>query len=187
VRPPDNNNRTTGIPDSQTHSRSTETQETTGNNKKGLLESDATNMKTGQRLERKTAMNSPIILLAEDNKEMRTLLAQALQTACYRVSECVDGWDLCEHLHSFILPDSSKHDQVDLVISDIRMPGLTAFEILEGVEDTDEFPPIILITAFGDEDTHAQAEKFGVAAIFDKPFEIDDLLEKVHKILQHLG
>jgi len=130
-----------------------------------------------------TATSPPCVLLAEDDKEMRTLLAQALRTAGYRVSECVDGWNLLEHLRSFILPDSREHDQVDLVISDIRMPGLTAFEILEGVQDTDGFPPIILITAFGDEDIHAQAEKFGVAAMFDKPFEIDDLLGEVRKII----
>ena len=126
-------------------------------------------------MRRRNTTKSPVILLAEDDKEMRSLLAQALHSAHYSVSECVDGWNLVEHLRSFILPDSREHDQIDLMISDIRMPGLTAFEILEGVEDTDGFPPLIRITAFGDEETHVQAEKFGVAAIFDKPFEIDDL------------
>ena len=182
MRPPDDNNRPKGICDSQTYPRSTKTQKTTGN-KEGLLKSGAPGVKIGLQLERKIAPTSPVILLAEDDKEMRTLLAQALRAACYRVSECVDGWNLLEHLRCFILPDSRRHDQVDLVISDIRMPGLTAFEILEGVEDTDGFPPIILITAFGDADTHTQAEKFGAVAILDKPFEIDDLLAKVRKIV----
>lgn len=129
-----------------------------------------------------TATNQPHILLAEDDKEMRTLLAQSLRTAGYRVIECPDGWSLLEHLSSFILPNSRKHKKVELVISDIRMPGLTGLEILEGVQQSNGFPPMILITAFGDEDTHARAEKSGAAAMFDKPFEIDDLLEKVHKI-----
>jgi DNA-binding response OmpR family regulator len=42
---------------------------------------------------------------------------------------------------------------------------------------------MVLITAFGDEDTHIQTEKFGAAAMFDKPFEIDDLLAKVRQIV----
>jgi DNA-binding response OmpR family regulator len=44
---------------------------------------------------------------------------------------------------------------------------------------------MILITAFGDDWTHMQAKKFGAAAIFDKPFEIDPLLSKVREILTH--
>lgn len=47
----------------------------------------------------------------------------------------------------------------------------------------DEFPPVILITAFGDESTHDQAKRLGAAAIFDKPFNIDDLLHKASEIL----
>jgi DNA-binding response OmpR family regulator len=130
-----------------------------------------------------TAASPPHILLAEDDKEMRTFLAQSLRTAGYRVSECPDGWNLLEHISSFILPDSRKHEKVDLMISDIRMPGLTGIEILEGIPQTNGFPPMILITAFGDEDTHARAEKSGAVAMFDKPFEIDDLLAEVHKIV----
>ena len=42
---------------------------------------------------------------------------------------------------------------------------------------------MILITAFGDEETHLQAKKFNAAAMFDKPFDIDDLLNKVRQLL----
>jgi DNA-binding response OmpR family regulator len=45
------------------------------------------------------------------------------------------------------------------------------------------FPPIVLITAFGDEETHSLAENLGAAAMFDKPFSMDDLLAKVHELL----
>lgn len=148
------------------------------------METEVACLRTEQRLHGNiAATDSPVILLAEDDKEMRTMLVQALREANYRVIECVDGWNLLEHLHSFIIHNSREHNQVDLVISDILMPGLTAFEILDGVDDSDGFPPTILITAFGDEDTHAQAEMFGVAAVFDKPFEIDDLLAEVQRIV----
>jgi len=122
------------------------------------------------------------ILLAEDDDEMRTLLSLVLFQAGYKVVECPDGWSLLERLESHILP-GVKHEDVDLVISDIRMPGVTGLEILRGLPKGEGYPPIILITAFGDEKTHHKAEQFGVAAIFDKPFEMDDLLSKVREII----
>ena len=152
--------------------------------RKACLDAKATNLKTRGQPKRKIAIkNSPVILLAEDDKEMRTMLAQELCMAGYKVVECPDGWNLLEHLGSLILHDSEMREAVDLIISDIRMPGVTGLGILEGVQQTDGFPPMILITAFGDKETHAQAEKFGVAAMFDKPFEIDVLLDKVREIV----
>jgi DNA-binding response OmpR family regulator len=43
---------------------------------------------------------------------------------------------------------------------------------------------VILITAFGDEQTHAEAKRLGAAATIDKPFEIPDLLSKAQEILR---
>jgi DNA-binding response OmpR family regulator len=41
---------------------------------------------------------------------------------------------------------------------------------------------MILITAFGDEETHAEASRLGVAAMFNKPFDVDELLGKVQEL-----
>src|SRR5262245_59529454 len=125
---------------------------------------------------------SPQILLTEDDKEMRVLLASALRRAGYTVTECGDGIELLEHLGSYVLPDE-EHEKVDLVISDIRMPGLTGLEILQGLSRRGDFPPFILITAFGDVETHARAEYYGALAMFDKPFDVDDLVAKVRKVV----
>ena len=122
------------------------------------------------------------ILLAEDDYEMRSMLALSLFKDGYEVVECPDGWSLLENLESYILT-GLEHKKVDLVISDIRMPGITGIEILRGLPLGEGYPPIILITAFGDEKTHHQAEQFGVSAMFDKPFEIEALLTKVRKIV----
>jgi two-component system response regulator (stage 0 sporulation protein F) len=126
--------------------------------------------------------NSSGILLAEDDEEMRSLLALMLRKEGYRVTECPDGLSLLDTLSSFFLP-SEEHKIFDLIISDIRMPGVTGMEILMGANELDNFPPIILITAFGDKETHIQAERLGAAALFDKPFDIDDMLKKVRAIL----
>lgn len=125
---------------------------------------------------------APRILLAEDDHEMRALLARALRRSGYEVIACSNGVELLEHLDSYILREE-EHEEIDLIISDIRMPGLTGLEILEGLSKHDDFPPFILITAFGDAETHAEAERYGALAMFDKPFDIDDLLAKVRKIV----
>lgn len=132
----------------------------------------------------KTETEEPFrILLADDEKEMRKLLSQAFRKAGYAVTECSDGLDLLTHLESFLFFQKERRRYVDLIISDIRMPGLTGMEILEGIRSARGFPPMILITAFGDDETHNLAEKFGAVAMFDKPFDIDDLLIKVHKLV----
>jgi two-component system response regulator (stage 0 sporulation protein F) len=123
------------------------------------------------------------ILLVEDDDEMRRLLAQAICEDGYEVIQCHDGGEFLVRLQSLIVDKRSV--DFDIIISDIRMPGLTGLEILEDLHEYNGFPPMILITAFGDKETHAKAEKFGAAAIFDKPFEIDDLLAKLRGILPH--
>ncbi|MFZ1037985.1 MAG: response regulator [Smithella sp.] len=122
----------------------------------------------------------PHILLAEDNHDMRELLAMSLRKNGYKVTEFADGLSMLERYFSI---DSAQKDAAfDLVISDVRMPGLTGMEILEDMYDHKGFPPVILITAFGDEETHKQAYLLGAVAMFDKPFNIEDLIAKVQEI-----
>jgi DNA-binding response OmpR family regulator len=122
----------------------------------------------------------PHILLAEDNHDMRELLAMSLRKNGYKVTEFADGLSMLERYFSI---DSAQKDAAfDLVISDVRMPGLTGMEILQDMYDHKGFPPVILITAFGDEETHKQAYLLGAVAMFDKPFNIEDLIAKVQEI-----
>ena len=123
------------------------------------------------------------VLLAEDDDEMRALLAMALRKSGYEVVECSDGIGMLLQLGAFLLPDEFEKEPVDLIISDIRMPGVSGLEVLEGKPTNRDFPPMVLITAFGDAQTHALANKLGAAAIFDKPFDVDLLLHKVKSIL----
>ncbi len=124
------------------------------------------------------------VLLAEDDKEMRRLLAQALRNCGYDVVACPDGMAMLTHLADFLLPEELGPEQFDLIISDIRMPGISGMEVLEGKPRQKTFPPMILITAFGDDETHDMAAALGAAAMFDKPFDLDDLLGTVKSILQ---
>ena len=126
------------------------------------------------------------VLIAEDDTEMRRLLAEVLAEDGFDVRECVNGFNLLENLgNKLIARESLRHEaeEFDLIISDIRMPGVTGLSVLEGIHMFEGFPPMILITAFGDEETHARAKELGAVAVFDKPFEMEDLLAKVHEVL----
>lgn len=123
------------------------------------------------------------ILVADDDKEMRHLLSQVFFKAGFKVTECSDGVDLLMHLESFLFLERNGSQAPDLIISDIRMPGITGIEILEGLQNIKNCPPMIMITAFGDDKTHDLADEFNAAAMFDKPFDIDDLLKEVNTLL----
>ncbi|MGA1825663.1 MAG: response regulator [bacterium] len=128
----------------------------------------------------------PRILLAEDDDEMRVLLGRALRKAGYRVVEDYDGQTLFDDLIASLPPEDESR-RFDLLISDIRMPGPNVMQTLETMYGKVGFPPVILITAFGDKDLHAAAEKKGIKAVFDKPFDIDELVAKAEEVIGLTG
>jgi CheY-like chemotaxis protein/anti-sigma regulatory factor (Ser/Thr protein kinase) len=121
------------------------------------------------------------ILLAEDDDAFREILAMSLRDRGHTVVECRTGIDIVRCISEFT--ETQRAIDFDLVISDIRMPGVTGLEALEGMRDLDGWPPVILITAFGDRETHEEARRLGAAAMIDKPFEIADLLAAVNALL----
>ncbi|HEU0032606.1 MAG TPA: response regulator [Kofleriaceae bacterium] len=115
----------------------------------------------------------PRILLAEDDAVMRRMVATTLERDGFDVTEVHDGAELLARLEqSWMYPGADR--EIDLVISDVRMPGLTGLAVLEELRRVDTTTPVLLITAFGDADLHDAAAELG-AAVLDKPFELSDL------------
>jgi CheY-like chemotaxis protein len=126
-----------------------------------------------------TEKRVPRILVAEDDGDMRNLMGQLLRKDGYEVVECPNGISLLDYLSTFL--GRSEPEHFDLIISDIRMPGLSGLEVVGGLHRRPDFPPTILMTAFGDAEIHAEAEEIGVAAMFDKPFDMHELMAKVRE------
>jgi DNA-binding response OmpR family regulator len=118
------------------------------------------------------------VLLAEDHHEMRSLLASALHAEGYDVTECRDGDEFVDRI---VTPSAGV--DFDLIISDVRMPGHSGLDILDAGRQLEGFPPMILITAFGSDALHARAWRLGAAAVFDKPFDVEDLLATAKTLL----
>lgn len=127
----------------------------------------------------------PRILVAEDDLQMRRLLLWALRTEGYIVVEAADGIDLLDTAEPLILSlcEPGSFPRFDLIVSDIRIPGFTGLELLSAIRACGWTIPVILITAFGDEATHAEAERLKASAVLDKPFDIEDLLNEVRKVV----
>jgi DNA-binding NtrC family response regulator len=114
---------------------------------------------------------APRVVVAEDDAELRRLLAVKLRKSGYDVVEAVSGERLAQHLLA-----EGGLEQTDLILSDIRMPGLSGMDLLAYLHTRGQFPPVVLITAFGDWRTHEEAERLGATAVFDKPLDLDDLV-----------
>ncbi len=126
---------------------------------------------------------SPRVLLAEDDSSLRILIAQALRQDGVEVIEIADGNALVDHLAEGVAKDGSL-DGFDLIVSDIRMPGFNALEVMGGLRRLLSRTPVVLITAFGDPRTHQRAKQLGAAAVLDKPFDIDQLRATVARLLE---
>ncbi|HTN83736.1 MAG TPA: response regulator [Sorangium sp.] len=114
------------------------------------------------------------IVLAEDDDDMRSTLALALRRDGFEVSEARNGLELLDKVAPW-LGGMDPPKPIDAIVSDIQMPCFSGMEILEGLAELRRRPPVILITAFGDPHLHAAARSLGASAVFEKPFELDDL------------
>jgi CheY-like chemotaxis protein len=127
----------------------------------------------------------PVILLAEDDAAMRSLLSSQLRRDGYRVIACQDGMELVYRIGVY----RTRHLPigVDLVISDVRMPLISGLELLELVNEATSGIPVILISAFGDVETRGEASTRSAAAFFSKPFDVDQLRAAVRANLNDVA
>jgi DNA-binding response OmpR family regulator len=126
----------------------------------------------------------PLVVLAEDDDEMRHLIARKLRRAGYDVVEARNGAELALVIEDGRLGGTLRDDgrAIELIVSDIRMPGITGLEVVQLVRGTDWSVPIILITAFGDRETHSEAMRLG-AVLLDKPLDLDELVFAARRLV----
>lgn len=121
-----------------------------------------------------TKNNSRTILLADDDENLRRVLEFQLVEAGYQVLSASDG---AEALDLF------SNNDLDCVVTDLRMPKLSGLELLEKIRDSDPELPVIVITAFGEVETAVAAVKSGAFDYINKPFNRDDILLTIDRAL----
>jgi CheY-like chemotaxis protein len=123
-------------------------------------------------------IRAPRVIVAEDEADVRQLVAVALRGLGYDIIEARSGAELLDELGDSLL-EGDPAGRPDIIISDIRMPGLTGLEILAGLRQAEWPTAIVLMTAYADRATREEARRLGVDAFFEKPFDIDDLMTAV--------
>jgi two-component system response regulator MtrA len=111
------------------------------------------------------------VLVAEDDEEMRYLLVRALRRDGYVVVGAEDG----DSLRSAVISARQGGREPDLIVSDLRMPGLGGAALMRWLSDAGCAPRTILVSAFVDEATRASAAALGIARMIEKPFDLDSL------------
>ena len=116
-------------------------------------------------------LHSMHLLLADDDLDFLSLAAESLRKDGYLVDEVSDGLELlrrstADHLHAA---------GIDVIISDVLMPGASGMSMLMQINQMKSPPPVVMITGCRDTDVHLWAQQLGAVAVFDKPFELDDL------------
>jgi DNA-binding response OmpR family regulator len=125
----------------------------------------------------------PRILLIEDDGEMRQLLASVLRAESYEVVEVGNGTEGVVSIYDAAREGGGYPQPIDLIVSDIRLPGWTGLELLEMTRRRRMTVPVLLMTAFGAPETHAEASRLGAKAVLDKPFSLENFRATVAALL----
>ncbi|MDR4478272.1 MAG: response regulator [Nitrospira sp.] len=116
-----------------------------------------------------------VLLVVEDDKEMRSLLCDELWGEGYQLREASNG---VEGLAA------ARLAAPDLIVTDLRMPA-GGFDYVSQLRSCVPGCPIVVMTAFGDAQTRDNAIKNGATAYFDKPVRLSELKATVKQLLQH--
>ena len=120
------------------------------------------------------------ILVVDDEQNMRNTLAFILETANYHVTTAAEGRSALEE----ILAARGGDRPVDLLITDMRLPGLTGLQLIDELNYLKIKIPVLVITAYGDRSLLLELERTGCTDYLDKPFDYKELVRRVDSLME---
>jgi len=115
------------------------------------------------------------ILVVDDDERVRSLLQEALAGAGYRALVADGGPEALRKLAA---------EEVDAVITDVRMPEWDGLTLLERIKEQWPTLPVIMITAYADEQIREGAEARGAEGFLSKPFRLDQLRNLLTEVMR---
>ena len=116
------------------------------------------------------ATSQKVVLIIEDDREISSTLQSVLSAAGYKVMTASNGQDGRRIIQT---------SKPDLVLTDMMMPRMGGFPVLEFLAEMPEAPPVIMMTANEGSRHKAYAEMLGVVDYLRKPFAMEVMLECV--------
>ncbi len=117
------------------------------------------------------------LLLAEDDRVVRITVRDALEHAGFAVTECADGQAAVR---------AAEGRPFDVVLSDVRMPGLGGIELFHHLRRTQPSAAIVLMTAWANTEDAVTVMREGARDYITKPFEMDELLFRLGRVRREL-
>ena len=117
-------------------------------------------------------MNKGLVLVADDDAAIRTVLSQALKRA---------GFDVRATSNFANLLAWAKDGEGDVIVSDVIMPDGNAFETLPEIKHARPDVPVVLISAQNTFMTALKAQEVGAFEYLPKPFDLDELVKTVER------
>lgn len=121
-----------------------------------------------------TTKTEQIILIVDDEEGLREGLGKLLEEEGYGVLSAETGEEALEIL---------QQSHIDLVLTDMRMPGMGGIELLKKIRELYEDIGVIILTGYGQIESYIEAMNFGAIEYVSKPFKVDELKFIVNKVL----
>jgi two-component system nitrogen regulation response regulator GlnG len=115
------------------------------------------------------------ILIIDDDTHLRNSFDKLLREEGHDVSTAPTGE---------VAIDMIRESSPDLVVTDVRLPGMNGLDTFQAIREMDPKIPVIVMTAFGTTDTAIEATKLGAFEYVLKPFEIPDILTLIDQALE---
>ena len=122
-------------------------------------------------------MDALRILVVDDEATQRELIGGFLKKQGHGVLLAAGGAEALARV---------RETQVDLVLSDFKMPGMSGVDLLQGVKAVNPEIPFILMTAYGTVETAVQAMKDGAADYLTKPLDLEELLLRIGRVSEQM-
>jgi two-component system response regulator (stage 0 sporulation protein F) len=117
--------------------------------------------------------HSKKLLIVDDQNGIRMLLMEVFTSEGYETYQASNGR---------LAIDIVKNMKPDLVLLDMKIPGMDGLEILKQIRKIDTEIKVIMMTAYGELDMIKEAMELGALAHFTKPFDIDELRHEVNRL-----
>ncbi len=115
------------------------------------------------------------VLVVEDDVKLNQIVCSSLRAAGYAAHGCLNAQDAF---------DEMQRGAIDVIVSDIMMPGMDGFELVSQVRSVDQKTPILLMTARDDLPAKQRGFRAGIDDYMVKPIDVDELLLRIEALLR---
>ena len=129
---------------------------------------------------------SALILVVDDEPDVADLFRQQFRRE-FALGAVRDGIRAIRPGGVESRRDSRRGRDLILILSDVNMPGMSGLELLPRARQARPDVPVIMITAYGDQDTRRKAIEGGAAGLFTKPIDFPELRQTIDKRLAAIG